>query len=224
MPRKQQTTTKSVDESVSTTTAKKSKSESKVAPSKKVAVPAAEDTISDVEASSELEGTGAVENSKDLINISFDEIVSFIEAEVAGLKASQTKTTGVKFLRSIVKKVKLLKNKVSKTMKQKRVTRKTSTNTNSGFLKPVHISKELAKFGGWKPEEQISRVSVTKNICKYIKDHDLQNPTDRRQIVPDSKLSKLLNYDASKEDKPLTYYGIQTHLKNHFVKSVTATA
>ena len=35
------------------------------------------------------------------------------------------------------------------------------------------------------------------------------------------ELSKLLNYDAKKNDgKPLTYYRIQTCIKPHFIKSV----
>ena len=58
---------------------------------------------------------------------------------------------------------------------------------------------------------------ITKYICNYIKEHDLQNPKDRRQIKADPKLSKLLNYD-SKRDDPLTYYRLQTHMKRHFIK------
>ena len=88
----------------------------------------------------------------------------------------------------------------------------------------MKISKEMAKFTGWNPTELKSRVDVTKYICKYIRDNNLQNPDDRRQIVADPKLSKLLEYDSKKEEKPLTYYRIQTFMKKHFITPPTATA
>jgi chromatin remodeling complex protein RSC6 len=77
----------------------------------------------------------------------------------------------------------------------------------------------MAKFTGWDPTELKSRVDVTKFICAYVKDHNLQNPEDRRQILADPKLTKLLKYDVKKEGNPLTYFRIQTSLKNHFPKS-----
>jgi upstream activation factor subunit UAF30 len=89
-------------------------------------------------------------------------------------------------------------------------------NTTSGFMKQVPISKEMAKFANWDPSQLRSRVEVTKFICDYVKQHNLQNPQDRRQILPDDKLSKLLNYDAKKSDKPLTYYYLQRVIQPHF--------
>ena len=100
-------------------------------------------------------------------------------------------------------------------MKQKKRTARKG-NQNSGFLKPVKISKEMAKFTGWKSSDLKSRVQVTKYICDYIKKHDLQNPEDRREIVPDAKLRKLLDFDPKKSDQPLRYYSLQTYLKPHF--------
>jgi upstream activation factor subunit UAF30 len=100
-------------------------------------------------------------------------------------------------------------------MKQRKPSNRTH-NQNSGFLKPVKISKELVKFTGWDPDELRSRVDVTKFICAYIKEHDLQNPEDRRQIIADAKLQKLLNYDPKKSEKPLMYYSLQSLLKGQF--------
>lgn len=145
----------------------------------------------------------------------FDEIIKLVDDEIEALRTATTKSTGVKFLRSINKRLKLLKTKATKAIKTRKSTRKTSTNTNSGFLKPVQISKEMSKFTGWDQAPR-SRVDVTKYICKYIKDNDLQNPKDRREILADDKLKKLLAYDPKKDDKPLTYYKIQTYLKPHF--------
>lgn len=145
----------------------------------------------------------------------FETLVSEIETEIQS--ARESKTSGVKFLRSINKQVKSLKGKVTTVFRQKRKIKRTSSeNKNSGFLKPVKISKEMSSFTGWKPDELHSRVEVTKALCKYIKDNDLQDPSDRRNIKPDAKLAKLLNYKDKKE--PLTYFRIQSCLKEHFPK------
>ena len=153
--------------------------------------------------------------SKDSVNESFDDLISCIEDEISKIRESQGKAKGVKFLRSIGKKLKILKSQSSRVMKQKnRSNRK--NNNNSGFLKPVQLSKEMATFTGWDHKDLKSRVDVTKYIGKYIRDNDLQNPQDRRQIIADPKLSKLLEYDKKQDDKPLTYYRIQTYMKKHF--------
>ena len=152
--------------------------------------------------------------SPETIYSEFEDIVSLIETEVAKLRESSEKTKGVKFLRSLNKRLKKLHTRTSRVIKQKRKIKRAS-NGNSGFLKPVHISKDVAKFTGWNQSELKSRVDVTKYICQYIRDNDLQNPDDRRQILVDKKLSKLLGYNA-KSDEPLTYYRIQTYMKKHF--------
>lgn len=152
---------------------------------------------------------------EDVLEI-FDTLISDIEAEIVRARAS--KTPGIKFLRSVNKNVKSLKSKVNTVFRQKRkIKRSSGGNKNSGFLKPVKVSKEMSSFTGWKPDELHSRVEVTKALCKYIKDNDLQDPEDRRKIKPDGKLSKLLNY--KNKDEPLTYFRIQSCLKNHFPKS-----
>lgn len=157
--------------------------------------------------------------NKESIIKSFDDIISSIESEIESLREGDNKTKGIKFLRTITKRLKILKNHSSKIIKQKKNNVKKTTNNNSGFLKPVKISKEMAKFTGWNVDEPKSRVDVTKFLCQYIRDNELQNPKDRRQIIADTKLSKLLKYDPKKENEPLTYYKVQTCLKPHFLKS-----
>lgn len=153
--------------------------------------------------------------TKESVAEEFDDLIALIDEEIARLRESQGKAKGVKFLRSVGKRVKTLRGHTTRVMKQKQKTNR-KNNTNSGFLKPVQISKEMAKFTGWNSEELRSRVDVTKYICDYIKKNDLQNPEDRRQILADKKLAKLLDYDSNKDDKPLTYYRIQTYMKKHF--------
>ena len=157
--------------------------------------------------------------TRDTVLEGFDALVTSVDEEITKLRESSTKAKGVKFLRSLNKKVKTLRSQAARVMKQRQRTNR-KNNNNSGFLKPVKISREMARFTGWDPKELRSRVDVTKYICKYIKDNDLQNPADRRQIrvLADPKLKKLLGYDASKDDKPLTYYRLQTYMKKHFIK------
>jgi chromatin remodeling complex protein RSC6 len=149
---------------------------------------------------------------------SFEEIIKSIETEMESLREGDGKTKGVKFLRTIGKKIKILKNQSSRIIKDKRVSAKKNTNNNSGFLKPVKISTEMAKFTGWDKDELRSRVAVTKYLCDYIRSNNLQNPKDKRQILADAKLQKLLKYDPKKETEPLTYFKLQSALKGHFIK------
>jgi len=189
-----------------------------------VSVPASEDVSDDVvddvvDGEVDVDGKKKrVAPTKDSVIKYFDDLIKSIEDEVENLRESENKTKGVKFLRTLNKKLKVLKNQSSRIIKQKRTTTRTNTNNNSGFLKPVKISKEMAKFTGWDAGLPRSRVEVTKFLCNYIKEHELQNPADRRQILADDKLTKLLKYDVKKEKEPLTYFRVQTCLKNHFIK------
>lgn len=84
---------------------------------------------------------------------------------------------------------------------QKRVRPKRSVknsqfkNQNSGLLKPVVISKEIANFANWNPDELHSRVDVTKSICDYIKVNGLQKPSNKKTILPDDILKSLLMWN-----------------------------
>ena len=149
---------------------------------------------------------------------SMDDIIASIEVEIQNIREGITSKGGIKFLRSVNKNVKTLRTKTIRVMKQKHVKIKRVNEgniTNSGFLKPISISKEMCNFAGWGSDELHSRVDVTKLVCNYIKENNLQNPADRRQITPDAKLKKLLNYKTS---EPLKYYTLQTYLKQHFTK------
>ena len=176
-------------------------------------VESSEDTIVDVDSHVK---RGAP--TRDIVLQSFDEIIKSIDTEMEGLREGDTKNKGVKFLRTLNKRIKALKNQSSRIIKDKRVSAKKGTNNNSGFLKPVKISTEMAKFTGWDKDELKSRVDVTKFLCDYIRNNNLQNPKDKRQILADGKLQKLLKYDPKKETEPLTYFKLQSSLKGHFIK------
>ena len=158
--------------------------------------------------------------TRDSVLLTFDELIESIEKEIGVLRDSQNKTKGVKFLRTLGKKLKGLKGQSTRILSKRNPSqRKVGVNVTSGFLKPVSISKEIAKFTGWGVNDKKSRVDVTKFLCNYIKENNLQNEKDKRQIRPDNKLAKLLNYDEKTSAQPLTYFHLQSLLKNHFPKS-----
>ena len=91
----------------------------------------------------------------------------------------------------------------------------------SGFAKPALISPELCSFLGQPTGTEMARTEVTKHLTSYIKEHNLQDQANKRKIIPDAALKKLLNVKASDE---LTYFNLQKYMKVHFPKSQAATA
>ena len=117
---------------------------------------------------------------------------------------------------------------------QKDVTRELKKNQNkkvkeaskkkrspSGFAKPTVISQELCTFLGKPTGTEMARTEVTKHLTTYIKEHNLQDPANKRTILPDKKLQKLLQ--TTKNDE-VTYFNLQKYMKVHFPKSVTTSA
>lgn len=171
-------------------------------------VPEVAETVEDA-----AEAKTRVVPTRESVMTEFAELVNVLDAEIARLRDSADKNSGVKFLRGVARRVKSLQTSTARVVKQKQPSAR--KNNNSGFLKPVQISSEIAKFTGLPADQLHSRVEVTKHLCQYIKDKNLQNPADKRQIVADPALAKILNYDAKKDDKPLTYYRLQSLLKNN---------
>ena len=162
--------------------------------------------------------------SRESVFADFDSLQQNVEAEIEKTRANADKggkVLGVRYLRSLNKAIKQLKKDTIRAMKQKKKNPNRAKNTSSGFMKPVKISNEMSSFTGWEKDELKSRVDVTKYICGYIRDNDLQNPADRRQIVPDKKLTNLLKLDKKGlAEEPLTYYSLQKKIQPHFIKEV----
>lgn len=115
---------------------------------------------------------------------------------------------------------KVLKSYQKKAFKSKK--RKSDPNrTPSGFAKPALISPELCKFLGKDKGSLMARTDVTKEVNKYIKAHNLQNPANKKEIKPDPTLCNLLNI---KKDDNLTYFSLQKFLKDHFPKADTSVS
>jgi chromatin remodeling complex protein RSC6 len=62
----------------------------------------------------------------------------------------------------------------------------------------------------------VSRTTVTRSLIQYIKDHKLQDQTNKKQIQPDETLYKLFG-EAARE-KTLTYFTMQKYVNHHFEK------
>lgn len=127
-----------------------------------------------------------------------------IEEEIQNLDAlvRDNEQIPAKVRNSILKQVEV----VRKCAKPRRSNKGRNQNQNSGLLKPVIISEEMAKFAGWEKDELHSRVDVTKVICDYIKGDEkagrknLQKPSNKKTILPDQVLKDLLRWDADSEE------------------------
>ncbi|KAH9739604.1 SWIB domain-containing protein [Citrus sinensis] len=80
-----------------------------------------------------------------------------------------------------------------------------------GIGKPVPVSAQLSKFLG---ANEASRSDAVKKIWQYIRQHDLQNPANKREIRCDDKLKTIFNGKDS-----VGFLEIAKLLSQHFVKS-----
>ena len=129
-------------------------------------------------------------------------------------------------LASVTSQVRAVQKRADREIKQankaaRKSKRKSGNRAPSGFVKPTRISQELAKFLHKPKGTEMARTDVTREINSYIREHKLQDPSNRRRILPDSKLKKLLKLKDSDE---LTYFNLQRYMSHHFAKaSSTAT-
>lgn len=126
--------------------------------------------------------------------------------------------------------LKTLEKQVSKQTKELKKTKdkelkKKSNRQPSGFAKPSKISKQLCKFLNKPLDTEMARTEVTKHLTEYIKKHNLQNPKNKKQIQPDTKLGKLLaKLQPEDEEKGYTYFNLQKYVKQHFQTKSTTTS
>ena len=81
----------------------------------------------------------------------------------------------------------------------------------SKFMQPMKLSAELSDVVGKGP---MPRTEVTKKIWAYIKKKNLQNPKNRRNIVPDEKLAKVFGSKKQVSMFEMTKIINKKHLKN----------
>lgn len=153
-------------------------------------------------------------------------------------------------LRKLQKEHEFIVKSVSNKNKKKKLPRDFSKPRRStGFAEPVIVSDQLylflvktkatmkdttfipsnqEEYNNWprllvKSGKPVARTDITSHISKYIKDHNLQNPNERREIILDSTLRKIFSEatEPSKRDPTklvYTYLKLQKYINHHFVK------
>ena len=99
--------------------------------------------------------------------------------------------------------------------------RQNAKNSPSGFAKPNKISDELCDFIGEPHGTEKSRTDITRYINSYIKEHNLNKPENKRFILPDDKLRKILNVNDKEE---INYFILQKLISHHFPPSASKLA
>ena len=178
------------------------------------------DATASVEASAinvVIDASTSASASSDAVDTSFFELTTAFSTKIAQMCSA---ITGLKSeFKNIEKRwARELKTAQKKSSKRKR---SGEPRAPSGFVKATKISDELASFLGKESGSLMARTEVTREINKYIREHSLQDKTNGRKIIPDSKLSVLLKIG---EEQELTYFNLQRFMSPHFEKSVKAVA
>lgn len=101
------------------------------------------------------------------------------------------------------------KNAATSKKTAKKTVKKASKTKTAAKQPEQQLSKELSAIVG---VDSLSRPQVTKGVWDYIKAHGLQDAKDKRMIVPDAKLAKVLGKD------PVNMMKLAGLLAKHFLK------
>lgn len=163
--------------------------------------------------------------TKETIMRDLDYLIEIHDKEIQKARETNSKNNGVKFLRHSLRNLRNLKKNINKAMKTKKVKRVRDSNeppSTNGFSKPIQISKELAKFCGWKVGDLHSRSDVTIFLSNYFKEKNLKDPETPSMILvdKDEKLKKLVSI-GNPPPGPIKFCLIQRYIKDHFIKTET---
>ena len=170
-------------------------------------VPVVETVVTPVETT--VESGNNVQQAPDLFNYSdeFTLLKSQLNDALSLVKSLTTAVTALERRCARDKKV------VDKKMKGKAKKPRDPNAPPTGFQKPINVSAELKKFLALTEGELIPRTQVTSRINDYCKKHGLQKQEDKRILMPDATLTKLLRLKKGDE---LTFFNLQKHLKHHY--------
>ena len=199
MPRRTKTTNTDSAAKAAKKTATKATKSTKSKKVEEVVAPAKVEAVVDTP----VEVTKEQELSSEFTNIL--SVIGTLSSQLSALK-TQVRALEKKAVRELK-----AANKASKRRQKAKGNRQPS-----GFVKPTLISAELAKFLGKANGTEMARTEVTKEINNYIRQHDLQDKTNGRKIIPDKALKALLKV---KDDDELTYFNLQRFMSPHFAKS-----
>jgi upstream activation factor subunit UAF30 len=94
----------------------------------------------------------------------------------------------------------------SKVSKAEAGSNDSGTKKPNALQQPLQPSKELAAVVGAEP---LPRGAVVSKVWDYIKQHQLQNPDNRREIMADDKLEAVFG------KKKVTMFEMNKHLARH---------
>jgi chromatin remodeling complex protein RSC6 len=178
--------------------------------------------VVDVDSESESEETLQATDSQDVSVETNENQKSQLEQyqEMAQIMAER-EVEILKLTKANVRDWKLLHRLNNRAIKESRKNRRSKNSSNrkqvkSGFNKPTAVPVGVASLFDIEEGTLLARTVVTKMIYQYIRDHNLQNPENKREIRPDSKIRKL--FLLSKTDK-LSFENFQTHMKKLYPPS-----
>ena len=153
--------------------------------------------------------------------LSSDAILTAVDAKIQQVASilSSLKNDSKALRKQIAQDKKVAEKLAKKSSKKKRVVAEgeEAKPRNSGFMRPVRISDELASFLGKANGTVMGRQAANDEIRQYVSAHNLKE-TEKgkgRNINPDAKLSALLKLPANEQ---LTYFNLQKYMKPHFIK------
>ena len=156
-------------------------------------------------------------DNKNVKDVKADLIINNVYDSIEDLSES-LKTLQIE-LKIISKKFSLLKKNYTKVIniknKAESKKHKNKNKLQSGFVKPKSLSPEMCEFLNIDKDSKLGRNQVTSMINDYIVNNNLRDSKDRRIILPNDDLRKLLG--LKDDDKTvITYFNLQTYLKQHF--------
>jgi chromatin remodeling complex protein RSC6 len=140
-------------------------------------------------------------------NASTDNVVQTLADKIGSLALL------VKDIQSSLKPVLKEHDKLRKIVERIQKKRDNARKSPSGFAKPNKISDELCDFIGVPHGTEKSRTDITRHINAYVKEHNLNKPTNRRIILPDDKLKRILKIN---NDEEVTFFILQRLISHHF--------
>lgn len=87
----------------------------------------------------------------------------------------------------------------------------TEKEKESVLTRKIPVSSALSELLGG--DKEMARTEVTKKIWEYIKANNLQDPSDKRIIVPDAKLATVLG------SEPVHMMKMSGLVNKHFIKA-----
>lgn len=163
---------------------------------------------------SEIEENTETENSDEKEISAVDDMFQKLQNQFTNSQLIlKTLQNNLKILQKEV--IKERRDMIKKISKNKKKPKK--KNNSSGLNCPVNVSKDLAEFLELENEEvKISRTEVTTEVIKYIKENNCQDPENKKHIILDEKLKKIIE-PYMKEGDIVQFFNLQTYLKHHFI-------